>query len=329
LMTNHIASTSRWRLRAGLLGHLAAQARDHLRLAFSGFITPELAAAAVRRSAQRPVALLPAPAPTVEPEIVGLPEGLPQAELRVAEPVTATPTAPAVEDAIEMPLPVQVLPGDQFGPIPRQGGAKRARLPAKTAEETAVELATAEPAAAFSPDRPKRGGQSAVPIAAGQPLAEPVSLRRTVSRQPRKGEAGRFAPKVAVPPSEPLVAEPVGALPTSDEVATVGRIEKPTPVDVVAPEVHTLTPRGRRGAAARALPQAGSEPTAAQSRDEPKPAGRARNKTPALVAPPQAQAAAAAWCRTGRKPRRAGEAVTADRASDSEGRFVNPSVAVR
>ena len=84
-MTNHIASTSRGRLRAGLLGHLAGRALDHLRLAFSGFIAPELAAEAVRLSAQRAVALLPAPTPTVEPALVGLVEDLSQSGLPPAE----------------------------------------------------------------------------------------------------------------------------------------------------------------------------------------------------------------------------------------------------
>ena len=317
-MTNHIASTSRWRLRAGMLGHLAGRALDHLRQAFSGFIAPALAAEAVRRSEQRTVALLPAPAPAAEPTLVGLVEGLPQSRLDATEPVAATPAVAADRDTIEQPLAVQNLPGDQPAPIPLRDAAERVTLRDKTAEAPAIMLAPAQPAAAFSPDTLQRGHrariQSAVPVAVGQALAKPMSLRRTVSRQARKG-----GPAVDAPSSWPRVAEPAAAMPPPTEVDAEGGTR--TPVDVLAPELHPIPSRARRDVAEQALPQAGSEPAGPQTRDELKPVGRARNKTPA----PQTRAAAVAVRRTGRKPRRAGEAVMADLTTDSEGSSVNSS----
>jgi hypothetical protein len=322
-MTNHIASTSRWRLRAGVLRLLAGRTLDHLRQAFSGFIAPELAAEAVRRSAQRPVALLPAPA--AEPTLVGLVEELPQSGLDATEPVAATPAVAADGDTIEQPLAVQNLPDDQPAPIPLRDAAERVTLRDKTAEAPAIMLAPAQPAAAFSPDTLQRGHrariQSAVPVAVGQALAKPVSLRRTVSRQARKG-----GPAVDAPSSWPRGAEPAAAMPPPTEVAAEGGT--PTPVDVFAPEVQP-TPRASHGDTTQGEPPttaaeesgaglAPAEPAAALPPDTEKRVGRARNKTSDPAAVPQAQADAVAPRRTVRKPRRVGQAIAAGGAADSE-----------
>jgi hypothetical protein len=333
-MTNHIASTSRWRLRAGVLGNLAGRALDHLRQAFSGFIVPELAAEAVRRSAQRPVALLPAPTQAVEPALVGLVEGFPQCGLRAAEPVAA------VADVAESSLPVKVVPDDQPEPIPLQGAAERVRLPATAAQDPTIAPATAEPASVSSPDTLKRVRQARskadVPVAVGQAKVEPVSGRPTVSRQPRKGGAGYFASAMDVPSSDLLVAEAVAASPAPTEAAAEGHIERPAPVDVVAPEVQP-TPRARQGVTMRGEPptkapkkpmagQAPEEPAAALSPGSEKRAGGARNKTSAPAAVPQPQAEPLCLRRTvSRKPRGA----TGAGPAASEGRLVNSSVVAR
>jgi len=227
LMTNHIASTSRWRLRAGVLGHLAGRALDQLRQAFSGFIVPELAAEAVRLSAQRPVALLMPPAPTVEPNIAGLPEGLPQSEPRVVDPVAAPPTriehsAGATTDG---PLPVQMAPVDQPTTSPLQSAAKRRRPQTKPAYMPTAGL-TAEPAAGL------------------------YALNRAGQAPNRAGGPARHAPPVREAP-EALAVKPVAAPPTPTEVGAESTIEKPAPVHAFASEAQPQ-PTPRPGAAKRA-----------------------------------------------------------------------------
>ena len=343
MMTNHIASTSRWRLRAGMLGHLAGRALDHLRQAFSGFIAPELAAEAVCRSAQRTVALLPAPAPAVEPEIVGAPEGSPQAGLREAEPVAAilTPIAVAAETTEAASLPVEVMtPGSQPGPSSQPGVANHARALVETIEDPPAGSAVAEPVAALSPDGLKRPGQAphqaAIPIAVVQAQAEPLSLRRTGARPLRKVEAGHSAPAVEGPPSVPVVAKPVAA-PTPTEVAAEGGTTAPAPV--FAPEDRHTT-KARQGSAMRGgrrtkmadEPMAGlapAQPAAALSSGAEKRVGRERNRASAPLAFPEAQAEPASLRRAVSRQRRQASAVAADRATDSEGKSINSNVVAR
>jgi len=170
--------------------------------------------------------------------------GIPQlafgSGLDATEPVAATRAVAADRDTIEQPLAVQNLPDDQPAPIPLPVAAKRVRLPAKT-EEPAIALAPGE-RAILSRDTLKRARQARrkveAPVAVGQVQAEPASVRRTPSLPPRQAEAGHFIPAVDVPPSDLLVASAFEASPTPTEAAAEGRIEKPTPVDVLPPEVQ-------------------------------------------------------------------------------------------
>jgi len=311
-MTNHIASTSRWRLLAGALGALRGRAVEHLRQAFSGFIAPELAAAAVRRSTQRAMALLPAPAPKVEPE---LPDRLPQSKRHAAEPVAAAPTQGAADDTIEEPTSVPTsLSGGRSATSPRQRAARRAGV--KTAGAPEVVLVMTEPVALLSPSTPKQAGQGRNKTAAPV-VAPPAEV------------TGHFAPEVDVPPSVPLVVEPVAASPiTTEFVAAAGSSEKAAPAHVFASAIQARErPRQRvakRGGSPTALAAAvPAAPAAAPAR-----AALACNETSAAVASPQPQADPVARRRTkSRKVRHAAGAVTADRATDnSDGRFVNSSV---